>query len=74
MTQLSHYVFCLLFSGTNLFYVAAQEFGHSLELFHSKDPNALMKFDPSIFSLHQDVINGIQYLSGNSKLLINYCL
>uniref|UniRef100_A0A8C3BIF8 Collagenase 3 n=1 Tax=Cairina moschata TaxID=8855 RepID=A0A8C3BIF8_CAIMO len=56
---------------TNLFYVAAHEFGHSLELFHSKDPNALMypvyrKFDPSVFPLHQDDIKGIQYLYGNS--------
>uniref|UniRef100_A0A8D0FUY4 Collagenase 3 n=1 Tax=Strix occidentalis caurina TaxID=311401 RepID=A0A8D0FUY4_STROC len=53
--------------GTNLFYVAAHEFGHSLGLFHSKDPNALMypvyrKFDPSVFPLQQDDINGIQYL------------
>uniref|UniRef100_A0A8C3BEQ0 Peptidase metallopeptidase domain-containing protein n=1 Tax=Cairina moschata TaxID=8855 RepID=A0A8C3BEQ0_CAIMO len=61
--------------GTNLFYVAAHEFGHSLELFHSKDPNALMypvyrKFDPSVFPLHQDDIKGIQYLYGNSQLLI----
>ncbi|KFP65913.1 Stromelysin-1, partial [Cariama cristata] len=53
--------------GTNLFYVAAHEFGHSLGLFHSKDPNALMypvyrKFDPSVFPLHQDDINGIQSL------------
>uniref|UniRef100_A0A8D0G0R6 Peptidase metallopeptidase domain-containing protein n=1 Tax=Strix occidentalis caurina TaxID=311401 RepID=A0A8D0G0R6_STROC len=62
--------------GTNLFYVAAHEFGHSLGLFHSKDPNALMypvyrKFDPSVFPLQQDDINGIQYLYGNSQLLIN---
>uniref|UniRef100_A0A8B9BVV4 Collagenase 3 n=1 Tax=Anser brachyrhynchus TaxID=132585 RepID=A0A8B9BVV4_9AVES len=57
--------------GTNLFYMAAHEFGHSLGLFHSKDPNALMypvyrKFDPSVFPLHQDDIKGIQYLHGNS--------
>uniref|UniRef100_A0A8B9BUQ2 Collagenase 3 n=1 Tax=Anser brachyrhynchus TaxID=132585 RepID=A0A8B9BUQ2_9AVES len=50
--------------GTNLFYMAAHEFGHSLGLFHSKDPNALMypvyrKFDPSVFPLHQDDIKGI---------------
>uniref|UniRef100_A0A8C3JX27 Collagenase 3 n=1 Tax=Calidris pygmaea TaxID=425635 RepID=A0A8C3JX27_9CHAR len=60
----------------NLFYVAAHEFGHSLGLFHSKDTNALMypayrKFDPSVFPLNQDDINGIQYLYGNSQLLIN---
>lgn len=60
-----------MFSGTNLFYVAAHEFGHSLGLFHSKDPNALMypvyrKFDPSVLLLHQDDITGIQYLYGNS--------
>ncbi|XP_063996756.1 stromelysin-1-like isoform X1 [Pogoniulus pusillus] len=58
--------------GMNLFYVAAHEFGHSLGLFHSKDPNALMypvyrKFDPSVFPLHQDDINGIQYLYGPSS-------
>uniref|UniRef100_A0A493U484 Collagenase 3 n=1 Tax=Anas platyrhynchos platyrhynchos TaxID=8840 RepID=A0A493U484_ANAPP len=57
--------------GTNLFYVAAHEFGHSLGLFHSKDTNAPMypvyrKFDPSVFPLHQDDIKGIQYLYGNS--------
>uniref|UniRef100_A0A8C9FSA8 Matrix metallopeptidase 27 n=1 Tax=Pavo cristatus TaxID=9049 RepID=A0A8C9FSA8_PAVCR len=57
--------------GANLFYVAAHEFGHSLGLFHSKDPNALMypvyrKFDPSVFPLHQDDINGIQSLYGPS--------
>uniref|UniRef100_A0A674G9L1 Peptidase metallopeptidase domain-containing protein n=1 Tax=Taeniopygia guttata TaxID=59729 RepID=A0A674G9L1_TAEGU len=65
--------------GTNLFYVAAHEFGHSLGLSHSKDPNALMypvyrKFDPSVLLLHQDDITGIQYLYGNSKFFINFCL
>lgn len=78
-TQLSSHVFCLMFSGTNLFYVAAHEFGHSLGLSHSKDPNALMypvyrKFDPSVLLLHQDDITGIQYLYGNSEFFINYCL
>ncbi|NXK46275.1 MMP3 protein, partial [Chauna torquata] len=62
--------------GTNLFYVAAHEFGHSLGLFHSKDPNALIypvyrKFDPSVFPLHQDDINGIQYLYGPSPNTYN---
>ncbi|NXA50536.1 MMP3 protein, partial [Nothocercus julius] len=57
--------------GTDLFYVALHEFGHSLGLFHSKDPEALMypiyrKFDPSVFPLHQDDINGIQHLYGRS--------
>ncbi|XP_013811427.1 stromelysin-1-like [Apteryx mantelli] len=62
--------------GTNLFYVALHEFGHSLGLFHSKDPEALMypiyrKFDPSVFPLHQDDINGIQHLYGHSPNTYN---
>ncbi|NXL93363.1 MMP3 protein, partial [Alectura lathami] len=62
--------------GTSLFYVAAHEFGHSLGLSHSKDPNALMypvyrKFDLSLFPLHQDDINGIQYLYGPSPNTYN---
>uniref|UniRef100_A0A8B9M504 Collagenase 3 n=1 Tax=Accipiter nisus TaxID=211598 RepID=A0A8B9M504_9AVES len=58
---------------TNLFYVATHEFGHSLGLFHSKNPNALMypvyrKFDPSVFPLHQDDVNGIQYLYESTEI------
>ncbi|KAK4828874.1 hypothetical protein QYF61_001002, partial [Mycteria americana] len=58
--------------GTNLLYVAAREFGHSLGLLHAKDPNALMypvyrKFDPSVLPLHQDDINGIQYLYDSAE-------
>ncbi|NXJ01768.1 MMP3 protein, partial [Psophia crepitans] len=64
--------------GTNLFYVAAYEFGHSLGLFQSKDSNALMypvyrKFDLSVFPLHQDDINGIQYLYGPSNTHNDQC-
>uniref|UniRef100_A0A8C4WC27 Peptidase metallopeptidase domain-containing protein n=1 Tax=Gopherus evgoodei TaxID=1825980 RepID=A0A8C4WC27_9SAUR len=53
--------------GSNLFFVAAHEFGHSLGLFHSRHPDSLMypvyrHFDSKTFRLHQDDINGIQYL------------
>ncbi|XP_015277103.1 PREDICTED: stromelysin-1-like [Gekko japonicus] len=58
--------------GSNLFVVAAHEFGHSLGLFHSKDFNALMypvyknpqKNQPV---LSQDDIEGIQLLYGASS-------
>ncbi|OCT96145.1 matrix metalloproteinase-18-like [Xenopus laevis] len=55
----------------NLFLVAAHEFGHSLGLFHSTDPGALMyptypSTDPNAFHLPQDDINAIQYLYGKS--------
>ncbi|CAM4392911.1 unnamed protein product [Lepidochelys kempii] len=55
--------------GSNLFFVAAHEFGHSLGLFHSRHPDSLMYpvyryFDSKTFRLHQDDINGIQYLYG----------
>ncbi|XP_067423224.1 stromelysin-1-like [Emydura macquarii macquarii] len=58
--------------GSNLFFVAAHEFGHSLGLFHSSHPDSLMYpvyryFDPKTFRLHQDDINGIQYLYGPSS-------
>uniref|UniRef100_A0A8C8VIM6 Peptidase metallopeptidase domain-containing protein n=1 Tax=Pelusios castaneus TaxID=367368 RepID=A0A8C8VIM6_9SAUR len=58
--------------GSNLFFVAAHEFGHSLGLFHSRHPDSLMypvyrHFDSKTFRLHQDDINGIQYLYGPSS-------
>uniref|UniRef100_A0A7M4FAZ2 Stromelysin-1-like n=1 Tax=Crocodylus porosus TaxID=8502 RepID=A0A7M4FAZ2_CROPO len=58
--------------GINLFHVAVHEFGHSLGLFHSTHPDALMypvyrKSDLAAFPLHQDDINGIQYLYGKSS-------
>uniref|UniRef100_A0A8D0GHT1 Peptidase metallopeptidase domain-containing protein n=1 Tax=Sphenodon punctatus TaxID=8508 RepID=A0A8D0GHT1_SPHPU len=57
---------------SNLFFVAAHEFGHSLGLFHSRDSNALMypmyrSPEQSQHILSQDDINGIQYLYGNCK-------
>ncbi|XP_074837856.1 stromelysin-1-like [Carettochelys insculpta] len=55
--------------GSNLFFVAAHEFGHSLGLFHSSHPDSLMYpiyrySDSKIFHLHHDDIDGIQYLYG----------
>ncbi|XP_066474893.1 stromelysin-1-like [Tiliqua scincoides] len=55
--------------GSNLFFVAAHEFGHSLGLFHSDDPNALM-FPVYQYTQHSknilsgDDIEGIQQLYG----------
>ncbi|KAE8627632.1 hypothetical protein XENTR_v10007076 [Xenopus tropicalis] len=58
--------------GFNLFLVAAHEFGHSLGLYHSNDPNALMYptyhyVDTNTYQLPQDDINGIQSLYGASE-------
>ncbi|XP_056417549.1 matrix metalloproteinase-18-like [Hyla sarda] len=56
-------------NGYNLFLVAAHEFGHSLGLYHSSDPSALMYptyhfVEPSEFRLPEDDISGIQSLYG----------
>ncbi|KAL2806994.1 stromelysin-1 preproprotein [Daubentonia madagascariensis] len=57
-------------TGTNLFLVAAHELGHSLGLFHSADPEAVMYplyksfTDLAQFRLSQDDVNGIQSLYG----------
>ncbi|KAK9402466.1 stromelysin-1-like [Crotalus adamanteus] len=53
--------------GTNLFLVAAHEFGHSLGLQHSSNLGALMfpiyqPMDPKALRLHPDDIEGIQSL------------
>ncbi|XP_031816937.1 matrix metalloproteinase-27 isoform X3 [Sarcophilus harrisii] len=58
-------------SGFNLFLVAAHEFGHSLGLSHSNDPNALMFpnyvfIDSSKSPLSQDDVKAIQSIYGSS--------
>uniref|UniRef100_A0A3B4DFA4 interstitial collagenase n=2 Tax=Pygocentrus nattereri TaxID=42514 RepID=A0A3B4DFA4_PYGNA len=55
--------------GFILFVVAVHEFGHSLGLFHSSDPKAVMYpiyqyWDPDHFSLSADDVKGIQKLYG----------
>ncbi|XP_037694738.1 stromelysin-1-like [Choloepus didactylus] len=58
-------------SGTNVFLVAAHELGHSLGLYHSANPDALMYpvynplTDLARFRLSQDDVSGIQYLYGS---------
>ncbi|XP_054989590.1 matrilysin [Sorex araneus] len=58
--------------GINFLITATHEFGHSLGLGHSSDPNAVMyptysNVDPKEFKLSQDDIDGIQKLYGTRE-------
>ncbi|XP_006887412.1 PREDICTED: stromelysin-2-like [Elephantulus edwardii] len=66
------------YSGINFFYVAAHEIGHSLGLFHSNDPEALMYTfykepkDQSQSLLSQDDVKNIQSLYGPPPSSFDY--
>lgn len=69
-------IFVLIFldDKTDLFMVAAHEFGHSLGLGHSSDIHALMApfyvgYDPG-FSLGYDDLHGIQSIYGEQRRLL----
>ena len=70
LTAVRFWTFMIFQIGINLFIIAAHELGHSLDLFHSADPNTLMYSfynlltDPANFRLSQDDVDGIQFLYG----------
>ena len=63
------YCFFFYAAGTNLFQVAAHEFGHSLGLFHSDDVDALMfpyyRGYQANFRLSEDDKEGIRSIYGS---------